>query len=237
MYFRLIYYFKNTNTQYADIFEQTFSLIIKVNYSNSIDNLIITTRNNLSTERNLDKLMDNYLKVKTEFVDVINDAPTKRLFKMLLEGLSYASFYFHATDFDYFSIWMANQVLAPFNHSVKLGKFLIQLFKVEKYMKILSDDTFLMYLANTNNTNTNNDIISGGTKTNNNNEISNLVVCKDDLKTKKINKKVSLETTCDLYENISIIKMINSPSIMQKKEKEDVMMMMGGNKKMLKNYK
>jgi thiamine kinase-like enzyme len=243
MYFRLIYYFKNINTQYADIFEQTFSLIIKVNYNNDINNLVITTRNNLSTEKNLDKFMDNYLKVKTEFVDVINHQPTKRLFKMLLEGLSYASFYFHATDFDYFSIWMANQVLAPFNHSVKLGKFLLQLFKIEKYMKILSDDTFLMYLANsdttsntTNTTNTtNNDIINGGTK----NKISNLVICKEDIDLKKIkkNKIVSLERTSDLYENISIIKMINSPPIMQKKEKEEVMVMMGGNKRMLKNYK
>jgi len=203
-YMRLLYFLKITNYIHIDAFEKYFSLIIKVDYSNNINNLINNIRNFLSTETDLDKLMNNYLKVKTEFVDIINCPKTRRVFKMILEGLSYTAFYFHAINFKYNTIYLANQVLAPRDHLKSLQLFLYKIFKNEKYMNILSSDTFIMYLANIKPT------INGGTKKNTNGIYSTFSLYKN-IKIKK-NRKVSLDKTFDLYNKIQINKTLNSPS-------------------------
>ena len=145
MYIRILYFLRKTDQENADTVEYYFSLLIKANYYNLED--LVNQRVRLEvTSDSIKQLIDNYAKIKTEFIDGTQDEDTRNYFTMLLKGLFYTALLLHFTGKNYRLIYDFFQVKA-----VSLIGFYDYLqnniFSDEDYVRILKNDYFLMQFA------------------------------------------------------------------------------------------
>lgn len=142
MYIRFLYYLRKTDTVNADNVEDYYSLLIKVNYRSLED--LVNQRVRLEVPSvTIRQLMNNYLKIKSDFIDKTYDEDARNYFIMLLNGLFYTALLLHFTGKNYAMIYTFFQVKA-----VSLPEFYKfiedEIFSNKDYLNILKNDLFLM---------------------------------------------------------------------------------------------
>lgn len=142
MYTRSLFFLHKTDDINIDTVEVYFSSLIKVNY-NDLEDLVNQKAKLELTSDSIRQLMDNYFKIKTEFIDGTQDEDTRNYFSILLKGLFYTALLLHYTGKNYTLINVFFKVKA-----VSLSGFYdyiqSKILSVQDYVRILENDSFLM---------------------------------------------------------------------------------------------
>jgi len=141
IYIRTLYYIHETSSiSYYNIFLLNFSKIIRIEFNDNFNELLNQIYR-LRTPSSLDILIDNYVDVKDNYINMIQDQRIKNHYNLLLEGLFYFSLYLNFRG-------VTNNITShSMSHIHMHSHFLIYIQNIlNRYINKLTSDRFIMNL-------------------------------------------------------------------------------------------